>query len=57
MDRVELHQQRVLFGVADRIVQQDDVATCACIDKVAQDKFADPAKAVEGDTGHDLSLP
>ncbi len=50
---VELHQQRVLFGIAHRIVQKHDVAARpAGVDQVAQHQLADPAKTVESDAGH-----
>ena len=43
----------MLFGIADGIVQQHDLAACTSVDQVAQDKLSDAAKAVEGDTGHE----
>jgi hypothetical protein len=46
MNAVELHQERVLFRGADRVVQKHDLAATAGVDQVAQNEFSDAAKAV-----------
>ena len=33
-----------------------DLASGTGVDEVAQDKFSDPAEAVQGDAGHGISL-
>ncbi len=52
MNRVELFQQGVLFRLSNRIIDQNYFAACPGVDQVTQGKFANPATAVEGDTGH-----
>ena len=56
MDAVEFEQEGVLLGVADGIVQQDDLTACASVDEVAQNEFSDAAEAVECDAGHGINL-
>ena len=52
MDAVEFHQQRMLFGIPNGVVQEDDLACGTSVDQIAQDKFSDAAKAVQGNTCH-----